>query len=317
MNKNCEIIQDLLPLYLDGVCSDSSQKLVASHLRKCDQCTNLLHQLQNKTMEESLQQETRQVFSRQYAHFRRKSAVIGCVIAGILMIPVIVCLIVNLAVGHGLDWFFIVLSALMLLASVTVLPLLLMENRFLSCFGAFTASLILLLAVCCRYTGGSWFWVAASSTLFGLAVCFLPVVVQCAPVKRMLKQQKALFVFALDTALLYLMLLCIGVSGNTEGYWTMSLGISLPLVCFAWILFALIRYLKLHGLAKAGICIAATGIFTFFADNIIGAFIGSHIPLPSWNENPIEWMILLCAVVIGVILLAIGLIFGRKEKKNR
>ena len=35
MKVNCEIIEDLLPLYHDGVCSDTSRKLVDNHLESC------------------------------------------------------------------------------------------------------------------------------------------------------------------------------------------------------------------------------------------------------------------------------------------
>ena len=38
----CELIQDLLPLYHDGVCSDTSRKLVDSHLETCEKCSAVL-----------------------------------------------------------------------------------------------------------------------------------------------------------------------------------------------------------------------------------------------------------------------------------
>lgn len=38
----CELIQDILPLYHDGVCSDTSKKLVDSHLETCEKCKALL-----------------------------------------------------------------------------------------------------------------------------------------------------------------------------------------------------------------------------------------------------------------------------------
>lgn len=34
----CEMIQDLLPLYHDGVCSKESEKIIKAHLSKCDAC---------------------------------------------------------------------------------------------------------------------------------------------------------------------------------------------------------------------------------------------------------------------------------------
>lgn len=38
MEKTCEIVDDLLPLYLDGVCSAESRRLVGEHLAVCPAC---------------------------------------------------------------------------------------------------------------------------------------------------------------------------------------------------------------------------------------------------------------------------------------
>lgn len=41
MKINCEIVQDLLPLYEDGVCSASSRAAVEEHLKTCDNCRKM------------------------------------------------------------------------------------------------------------------------------------------------------------------------------------------------------------------------------------------------------------------------------------
>ena len=38
MNYPCNLIQDLLPLYLDGVCSEESKSVVEQHLSRCPNC---------------------------------------------------------------------------------------------------------------------------------------------------------------------------------------------------------------------------------------------------------------------------------------
>ena len=38
MKINCEMVQDLLPLYEDGVCSESSRAAVEEHLKNCESC---------------------------------------------------------------------------------------------------------------------------------------------------------------------------------------------------------------------------------------------------------------------------------------
>ena len=42
---SCEIIQDLLPLYAEGLASVPSQSLVEEHLTGCPDCTQRLEQL--------------------------------------------------------------------------------------------------------------------------------------------------------------------------------------------------------------------------------------------------------------------------------
>jgi predicted anti-sigma-YlaC factor YlaD len=46
MNISCEIIKDLLPLYLDGVCSNESKKSVEEHLTDCENCKTDLQAMQ-------------------------------------------------------------------------------------------------------------------------------------------------------------------------------------------------------------------------------------------------------------------------------
>ncbi len=41
MPVSCKVIQDLLPLYLDGVSSKESSALVEMHLAQCAQCSSL------------------------------------------------------------------------------------------------------------------------------------------------------------------------------------------------------------------------------------------------------------------------------------
>ena len=42
MDFDCDLIRDLLPLYLDGVCSDASRRAVKAHLAGCADCRRAL-----------------------------------------------------------------------------------------------------------------------------------------------------------------------------------------------------------------------------------------------------------------------------------
>ena len=41
MKYDCEVIQDLLPLYKDSACSVASALAVQEHLKECEKCTSI------------------------------------------------------------------------------------------------------------------------------------------------------------------------------------------------------------------------------------------------------------------------------------
>lgn len=43
---NCDVINDLMPSYLDGICSEASKKLVEEHLSECRACRSLIDSMQ-------------------------------------------------------------------------------------------------------------------------------------------------------------------------------------------------------------------------------------------------------------------------------
>lgn len=43
---NCDVIKDLMPSYLDGICSEASKELVELHILQCTSCKELLKQMQ-------------------------------------------------------------------------------------------------------------------------------------------------------------------------------------------------------------------------------------------------------------------------------
>ena len=47
MDISCKIIEDLLPLYIDGVCSEESKKLVEEHLSECSRCEDMFKQMKS------------------------------------------------------------------------------------------------------------------------------------------------------------------------------------------------------------------------------------------------------------------------------
>ncbi|MBD5448622.1 MAG: zf-HC2 domain-containing protein [Lachnospiraceae bacterium] len=317
MKINCNVIRDLLPLYADQICSNESKELVDEHLAECGNCSALLRQIQNTEIETDLKTEADNVLHHQADFFKRKSAVIGTAIAGIFMIPILVCLIVNLATGAALDWFFIVLASLIVAASLIVVPLVMPENKFLWTLGTFTSSLLLLFGVICIYTHGKWFFIASSSVLLGFSVCFLPFAVCTRPLKTLIGNQKGLVVMTSSTLFFGLMMLSIGLYTKSSDFRRIAPVISLPILALIWLLFLFIRYTQIEALVKAGICTSIIGAFSFFADSLINTWIGNKTPLPVfrpfiWRINTIDgnvkWLILIGCSIAGIVLIVSGII---------
>ena len=45
MKLSCKVIEDMLPMYYDGVCSNESATLIEEHLKECSQCSHILSDL--------------------------------------------------------------------------------------------------------------------------------------------------------------------------------------------------------------------------------------------------------------------------------
>jgi len=322
MKYSCNVIRDLLSLYCDNVCSEDSRAAVEEHLAECESCRGELKKLNDTTYTDSLGQE-REIVIESYKRNVKKKFFI--VLSVIFAIPVVTCFIVNIAVGHCLDWFFIVLTSLMVLASMVLVPLAVDKKRFLWIFVSFTASLLLLLLTCCVYGGGTWFPVASVSVLFGLSVVFLPFAIRQVPIKGRLGGHKGLLVMITDTVLLALLLLiCVGGDGYRVAFSIMGYCMILP-----WFLFLVIRYFKTNGFIKAGICSIITGVFISFADFVTDILINGKIVYTKgfWDANLSVWegdvgsnvmlIILLSGIVLGVVFIGCGIVLDNKLKNRK
>lgn len=323
MKYPCGVIKDVLPLYYDDACSDQTKNVVEEHLEECASCKSLLQKLGDNTYNNCLQKEKENVISHYKRDVRKKAVWAGlCVMAVILL----VCFIVNIAAGRTLDWFFIVLTSLLVFASLTAPPLLAAERKRLWTLGSFAISLLLLLFVCCIYSRGDWLGVASAAVLFGLWVVFGPCVIGQFPLKGTAARNKGLLVMAGDTVLLYVLILACGLYGGSAGYWKDAFAITTVSVLFAWVVFAVIRYLKVNKRMKCGICLFLTGIFGALIGDIIKWILEgnwhttlSDANLSSWNSDALinancYLLVLLTGCGIGLILLVLGLFHKKKAE---
>ncbi len=135
----------------------------------------------------------------------------------------LVCAVVNLSTAGRLDWFFILLPAVLLCASLTLTPsLCALSSRWepyrrLLSLGGFTLSLELLLLACCLYVGGNWFGWAGMAVLFGLSLVCLPFLLRSPLLPEKYRRCKLSLYLAAETLMLLLLLLI--CSFYTGGGW--------------------------------------------------------------------------------------------------
>jgi len=335
MKYDCDVIQDLLPLYQDKICSGKSRAVVEEHISECAVCRKMAEQMGDSTVEEKLIQEKNNVIQKHQKLINRKTTTIGMTMAGILMIPVLVCLICNLAIGHALDWFFIVLTAMLLVASFLVVPLITETKRLMWIIVTAAASLILLLLTCCIYTHGRWFFVASSGSILGISVVFAPFVTVPLCKGTKLERHKAVLTVLWDTIWLYLLLLACGVyiHGDVR-YWDMAITISTYIVVLVWIYVLMIDYGKRNGQIKAGILVIISGIWLGLANDVLNFFLApvgeadghglggldlskgfSTDDIAVLNAN-LLFVIIVVSVCVGGVMIFSGLVKEKKENET-
>lgn len=331
MKYNCEVIQDLLPLYTDGICSDASAQMVEEHLKECQSCEKIAKALRDDSVEKTLEKECDHVVLSHEKKVSRKMIRAGSITAAVLLIPVIVCLICNLAIGHALDWFFIVLTSLLVVASVTLVPMLVVEKKAMYTILAFTGSLLLLLFTCCVYTHGNWFFVAAASVVFGLSVCFAPLVIHGLLPDGRWKGKRAWIAVAWDSLWLYLLLAVCGwfVHGNTT-YWRVALGISTYGILLVWGWMAVLCRKNWNRWSKAGVLTMLTGVWIGLVTDVLNFLLrdtenglryldlakGFPLDDPAVFNANVYFMMITVSVLVGVIFLCIGRGRGKHEKTD-
>jgi len=338
MKYECDVIQDLLPLYQDKICSDKSRTIVEEHISECAVCRKIVGQIGDNTVEVKLLKEKNTVLQEHQRLVKRKTTTIGMAVAGILIIPVLVCLICNIAIGHALDWFFIVLASMLFVASVIVVPLIAETRKLMWVILAGTASLILLLLTCCIYTRGSWFYVASSACILGISVVFAPFVVAPLCEETKLKKHRAALIMLWDTIWLYLLLIACGffVQGDVV-YWYMAISISFYVVLLVWIYVGVISYGQKNALIKAGFLVALTGIWIGVANDVLNLLLkpvsevdslglGSLDLSQGFYREGIEnvavsqsnqlFLVIVMSVCIGGLMIAVGRIKEKKMHEN-
>ncbi|MBO5281717.1 MAG: zf-HC2 domain-containing protein [Lachnospiraceae bacterium] len=324
--RECEIVQDLLPLYHDEACSGSSRKYVEAHISACAECQAMLERLENHTVEDMVTIETKEVLKRHEEREKTAAYKAGLVISGLLMLPVVIMLIVVMAGGASLGVFSVLLASMLLVGALTAVPLLASENRFAKLIVCSLMALLLILFFVDRMNGGGEFLYWAVPTIFGLSVVFFPFVIRAVRLPVALANQKALLTIAWDTLWLYLTILEVCIhNGNYAGLKTGMIAATI-MIPWVWLILIFARYLPVNRWIKGGLILIVSGIWMGVAQNA-DRFGTEHclqsviqaVDLTNWHtDGSVNANVSLISFLTGLILGGICLVIGRiRSQKKR
>lgn len=106
MKVSCNVIQDLLPLYHDGVCSEESRQIVQEHIATCAQCKDYLHSLKEDAAPDKV--DAAKVLSAIGSAWKKSTKM--ALVKG-LLIAFLICSVLFSAFVAATQWDFIEVSA--------------------------------------------------------------------------------------------------------------------------------------------------------------------------------------------------------------
>jgi len=164
--------------------------------------------------------------------------------------------------------FFILLTSLMMTASILNVPFLAAKNKGLITFGSFYISLNLLFLSGSVYSGTHWFLMAFLSVLIGVCIIFLPFIIRNDVIAKYAGKNKSLICMTADTFSIILTVIYGTLKYGSIQDMREGIIVSVFFLSLAWIIFAVIRYAKFDVFFKIALCFAATGLYLFFSNDL-------------------------------------------------
>lgn len=310
--NECDVVQDLLPLYYDNACTSASKKMVEQHLMTCEKCKKTYEALRNTTIDTVMKDEAEGILERHTKRERNMAYKAGIMIALILMVPVVITFIVSMSSGGGLGVFAVLTASMLLVASLSVVPLLSTQRRMTKSILASVIALLLIFFFVDRMNGGGEFVLWTIPTIFGLSIVFFPLVIRNITLPPILSDKKALITLTWDTLWLFLTIFEVcNHSGDIEGMRT-GYTVSLILMTGVWLVFLVARYLPVNVWIKAGIILIISCIWMAFTNDVYAYFAEHKKQLTILSTNFSDWSTNICvnANVYTLILIFGGIVGG-------
>lgn len=102
-NRKCQIVEDLLPSYIEGLTGEESNNLVEEHFRTCDICKKRMEKMSDElTIEEINKKELD--YLKKYNKKRKRAILLGIIIGiGIVLIYFFICILYRFNILHSLN----------------------------------------------------------------------------------------------------------------------------------------------------------------------------------------------------------------------
>ena len=251
-------------------------------------------------------------------------------------VAVLTCFICNLAVSGKLSWFWIVLSALLFAFTFTNLPKLIKKHKLIFIPLSMYLSLCLLLAVCCIFDGGNWFWIPSISVLLGLVIIFCPIYISKYEIFSKIKKHNDFVSIFIDYVMLNILLMVIYFTNSNKSAGNWYLKIALPITLVIYIILNIlicVKFLKINKPLKSSIILFLIDLFLYLPPlfiNVKSSSVQKEIDSANilkanflnWKsdvslENNIHCIIFLTIIILAVIFFVFGLGRQLKTKKSK
>lgn len=95
---SCNVVKDLLPSYIDKICSEESAQLVDEHLRECEECAKTKEQMEENLLAQKASKEEIELINRVKSRKQKRHTVY----IGIIVFALIVNIVMTLFVEYNL-----------------------------------------------------------------------------------------------------------------------------------------------------------------------------------------------------------------------
>lgn len=256
---------------------------------------------------------------KQARQYRRWRAGVYWTIALLLGSGVLASLVVNLAVQRTLSWFWIVLAASVVVASVTLLPLSRLRAGPWCVFAGFSGSIVLMLGVIQLVAGGGFFLIAAASMISAALAVGIPHLINRGTVRR------AVLILASYTMLtgLYLLLVLLRL-GKADMFFSTFGPIAMLVLVPTWLSVLIAVYVPIARMQRIGLVFIVAGLAVWFAapalDSLLSRkpFAFAPVDFIEWNKGHLQGNVTATVagslVLFGALMCIASLIFGTTRR---